>query len=64
MSSVSFVVRGLLARHLNREASTLHAWHHLDRDLDLTPLELVMLAVELEELRKSLEGAPGIAIRN
>ena len=61
MSSVSFVVRGLLARHLDREASTLHAWHHLDRDLDLTPLELVMLAVELEEL-EALEGAPGIEL--
>jgi hypothetical protein len=50
MSSVSFVVRGLLARHLDRAPSTVHAWHSLERDLDITPLELVLVAVEIEAL--------------
>jgi len=50
MTSLSSVVRGLLARHLDRDPSTLHAWHSIERDLDLTPLELVLVAVEIEAL--------------
>ena len=50
MSSLSSVVRGLLARHLDRHPSTIHAWHSIEQDLDLTPLELVLVAVEIEAL--------------
>jgi hypothetical protein len=61
MSSLRFVVRELLARHLDREASTIHAGDQIERDLDLTPLELVMVAVELEEL-EALGGTPGVEL--
>jgi hypothetical protein len=50
MKSTNAVVRGVLARHLNREVSSIYSWQHLERDLDLTPLELVLVALEVEEL--------------
>jgi|HubBroStandDraft_6_1064221.scaffolds.fasta_scaffold951585_1 acyl carrier protein len=44
------VVCRVLARHVERRVSELHARHHLERDLDLTPLELVLIAQEVEDL--------------
>ncbi len=50
VSSVTLVMRGLLARHLGRSPESIHARHSLEDDLDLTPLELVLVAGELEEI--------------
>lgn len=50
MHTVNQVVRGLLAHHLQREPSSIRASHHLARDLDVTPLELVLIALDLEEI--------------
>jgi acyl carrier protein len=49
MKSMSTMVRALLAHHLDRSADTIRDGHHLARDLDLTPLELVLVALDIEE---------------
>jgi hypothetical protein len=38
----------VLAHRLGRPVSTIHPWHHLERDLDMTPLEVVLVALEIE----------------
>jgi acyl carrier protein len=50
MKSINAVVRESLARHLDRDASTIHASQLLEEDLDLTPLELVLVALDVEEV--------------
>lgn len=50
MHNVNEVVRGLLAHHLNRHPSSILASQHLGRDLDVTPLELVLIALDLEDI--------------
>jgi hypothetical protein len=50
MKSIYAVVHGVLARHLSCDESALRPWQELDRHLDLTPLELALIAVEIEEL--------------
>jgi acyl carrier protein len=42
-------VRTTIARHAGRPASALHPGDNLENDLDLTPLELVLIAIEVEE---------------
>jgi hypothetical protein len=43
------IASDVLARHIRRDIRTVRMWHSLDRDLDLTPLELVLVALEIEE---------------
>lgn len=43
------LVRATLARHAGCPSSELHPGHRLEDDLDLTPLELVLIAVEIEQ---------------
>jgi hypothetical protein len=43
-------VRNTIARHTGRPASALHPCDSLEHDLDLTPLELVLIAIEIEEV--------------
>jgi acyl carrier protein len=43
------LVRATLARRAGRPASDLHPGHRLEDDLDLSPLELVLLAREIED---------------
>jgi hypothetical protein len=50
MKSLDAVVRESLARRLHRDGTTIHPWHRLEEDLDLTPLELVLLALDVEEI--------------
>jgi acyl carrier protein len=57
MTFIHAVVLDLLARHLGREVATLSPGMRLERDLDLTPLELVLLALEVEEL-EGVEARP------
>lgn len=47
--SIHSIARNVLARHLRRDIRTIRMWHSLDRDLHLTPLELVIVALEVEE---------------
>jgi acyl carrier protein len=49
MKAIQAIVRESLARHLDREPSAIHDWQRVEEDLDLTPLELVLVALELEE---------------
>jgi hypothetical protein len=50
MNPMLSTVRRALARHLNRAPSTIHGWQRLDQDLDITPLEVVLVALDVEEL--------------
>lgn len=50
MPTIDHIVRSLLAHHLDRAPSTLHGSLSLSRDLDVTPLELVLLALDLEDI--------------
>jgi acyl carrier protein len=50
MKSINAVVRESLARHLDRDESTIRPSQRLDEDLDLTPLELVLVALDVEEI--------------
>jgi hypothetical protein len=50
MKSIRRCVRDALALHLDRPASSIHPWDRLDEDLDVTPLELVLVALDVEEL--------------
>jgi acyl carrier protein len=43
------LIRRTIIRHTGLPASGLHARLRLDADLDLTPLELVLIALEIEE---------------
>jgi len=48
--SLRHTTSALLARRAGRAVADLRSWHHLERDLDITPLDLVLIAVELEEI--------------
>jgi len=41
-------VHHVLAHHLGRPSSTIHPWQDLERDLEMTPLEVVLVALEIE----------------
>lgn len=40
----------VLARHAGRSPSTLHTQQRLERDLQLTPLEIVLVILEVEQM--------------
>jgi len=48
MRSVRSVVLYVLAHHLGCPVAKIHPWQDLERDLDLTPLELVLVALDIE----------------
>jgi hypothetical protein len=50
MKSMNTVVRDVLARHTSRDGTSIHAWHDLGRDLDLKPLQISLVALEVEHL--------------
>jgi hypothetical protein len=49
MSLIETAVLGAVARHAQRDVPVLFHWLRLEHDLDLTPLELVLLALEIDE---------------
>jgi len=56
-------VRSTIARHVGCPSRALHPRQRLERDLDLTPLELVLIAIEIEEafgIGISIEGLAGV----
>jgi hypothetical protein len=48
MRSLRHVLLQVLALHTHRHISSLHPWQELDGDLDMTPLEIVLVALEIE----------------
>ena len=48
MTSNYAIVRDVLARHLQCEPSAIRPWLHFEGELDMTPLEIVLIAAELE----------------
>ena len=48
MRSTRSIVLHVLAHHAGRPMSTIHRWQTLEGDLDMTPLELVLVALEIE----------------
>jgi acyl carrier protein len=49
VKSLPALVRATLAHHLDCDPGNIHPWQHLEADLDLTPLELIVIALEIEE---------------
>jgi hypothetical protein len=47
---VPALVRVALARRLDCDVSRIHPWQDLEVDLDLTPLELILVALDIEEI--------------
>ncbi len=50
MRSLRQIVLQVLALHTRRHASSIHLRDELAEDLDMTPLELVLVALEVEGL--------------
>jgi acyl carrier protein len=48
--SIEEVVIRTIARHLRKGASDVRPEHRLSRDLDLRPLDLVLIGLHLEDL--------------
>jgi acyl carrier protein len=64
MSRVTFDLLRNLARHIGRPVSSLRPSQHLERDLSLTPLQIVLVALEAETeegLELDLEGLENVA---
>jgi acyl carrier protein len=49
MNSIQSEVRASLARYLGVDPSKIRAAHRLEEDLGVTPLELVLVALDVEE---------------
>jgi acyl carrier protein len=49
MNATDDTVFALLAHHARHGQGDLHVWQHLSRDLHLTPLDLALIACELED---------------
>jgi acyl carrier protein len=47
--SIHSVALRALARHAGCDTDTIRTWHSLDSDLHLTPLELVIIALEIQD---------------
>jgi hypothetical protein len=60
MRSVQSIARGILALHAGRRGSEIRAWDRLDADLDLTPLELVLVTLEIEQLARTPLSTDGL----
>jgi acyl carrier protein len=50
MTSMNATVRAVLAHQPSRDPSAIRPWHHLEHDLGMTPLELVLVVVKVEEI--------------
>jgi hypothetical protein len=50
MKTTNALVRDALSRHLDREPSTIHAWHHLELDLYLSAHDLVLVLHEIADI--------------
>ncbi len=48
--SLSDTVRCAVAQHLDVEATEIRSMHRFDRDLGLMPLDVVLIALRLEEV--------------
>jgi acyl carrier protein len=62
VDDVTGIVRAVLARHASHGLRTVRAWQHLERDLDLTPLELVIICFEIEDAVDVVLPAEGLAL--
>jgi hypothetical protein len=48
MRSLRSVVLRVLAHHSGHPVDAIHPWQELEHDLDMTPLEIVLVALEVE----------------
>jgi len=51
----------VLAERLRRPVSTIHAWHDLAVDLEVTPLDLVVVALEIESAEDAIIDVEGLS---
>jgi acyl carrier protein len=49
MKTSDVVVRDALARYLHLDAIAIESWHHLELDLHLSPGDLALVALEVED---------------
>jgi len=49
MNNVHHIIRRVVARHAGVSARSIQAWQRLEEDLDLTQLELSLIALEIED---------------
>src|ERR1700683_2469292 len=47
MKSLRISVPQILARHLGRPKSTIHPWLDLENDLDMTALDVILVALKV-----------------
>lgn len=50
MESLEGTVRRMLAHYPGRDPSRARRWQHLKNDLDVTPMEIELVALEVEQL--------------
>jgi acyl carrier protein len=50
MKDTASLVRGVLAQHTGRTRAGVRLSHHLEQDLDLSPLEVMLIAEEIEDM--------------
>jgi hypothetical protein len=62
MKSVQTAVLEVIARHVQQDVPAVHHWLRLERDLDLTPLELVLIALEVDEATGVQVGPEEVAL--
>ncbi len=48
--SLTDIVRCAVARHLDVEPADVRSWHRFERDLGLNPLDVTLIALDLEEI--------------
>jgi acyl carrier protein len=49
VKSVHAITHEVLAHHVDHDPDSIRMWHSLRRDLDLTPLEIVLVVLEVED---------------
>jgi acyl carrier protein len=48
--SLTDIVRAAVARHLDVEPAAVRAWHRFERDLGLSPVDVILIGLDLEEI--------------
>jgi hypothetical protein len=61
MKSLRSVVLRVLSHHSGHPVDAIHPWQELEHDLDMTPLEIVLVALEIEGIEDTDLDVSGLA---
>ena len=61
MRSLNSVIRDSLARHSGVHPAAIRPEQHLERDLDLSPIELVLVTLDVEDIEDVEISVEGLA---